>query len=114
MIPQEDSEVLVLCEDDGISITDFLKGIHLLKACDLIASSWNAVKARTLRLSRRKIILEDKSTCTNTEELNGNPTISDFDNMFRMFGHNITNSEISEWLQSDERENGFANLPKMK
>ena len=79
--------------------------------CDLIALSWNKVKARTLCLSQRKIIPEDVSTCTNTEGLNGDPTVSDFvpDAWTQ---HHCTDSEISKWLQSDEGENGFANLTK--
>lgn len=48
-------EELVLLDENGTFIVDFLKGINMLKVTKMI-TAWNKIKERTFCLSWRKIL----------------------------------------------------------
>lgn len=62
-------EELVLRDDEGISIPDYLKSINMLTVTTLISACWDEISAKTLRLSWRKILPEPKE---NSKELKPN------------------------------------------
>lgn len=49
-------EELVLQNDRGVPVMDYVRGINLLVVSDKICTSWDEIKATTLRLSWRKIL----------------------------------------------------------
>ena len=47
-------EELVFQDNNGTSLFNFLRGIHLLKVSEMIAASWNEIQPKTLQLLWRK------------------------------------------------------------
>ena len=61
-------EELVLRDNGGVSIIEFLKGINLLKVSEMIAASWDETQPKTLRLSWRKILPLEESEDDQQQE----------------------------------------------
>ena len=107
-------EKLILQDSEGVPILDFLRGINMLQISNIIAVCWDEISAQTLRLSWRKIlpkgadqgsdgdhsIEEAASSCSNEE----------FTSLFHMMGDDLTQDELSDWLQSDMHDRGYAHL----
>ncbi len=102
-------EKLILLDDEGVPILDFLRGINMLQISNIIAVCWDEIPTKTLRLSWRKIlpegagdhsIEEEDTSCSNEE----------FSSLFRALGHDLAQDELTDWLQSDMDDRGYAHL----
>ena len=99
---------LVLHDSNGVSVVDFLKGINMLKAVEMIASSWNEIHPRTLRLSWRKIIpLEEDEE--HSEDID-DTCVEELHSYFQLLGENVEENEITEWLDADSTDRGYSQL----
>jgi hypothetical protein len=98
-----------------------LISIHLLLVSRLVAACWDEIESRTLRLSWRKILPEGASASTSgatsdateqnaTQESTDEYSVEEFNSMFEMLGHRLTEEEVREWLCSDEHDMGYAHL----
>ena len=86
-------------------ILDFLKQIDVLKVATLIAVSWDEISPRSLQLSWRKILPE---TTVEPEPSIGQEN----DTCVRecAFGFELHDTEIEEWLGTDNSDSGYAHL----
>lgn len=105
-------EELVLRDEDGTSIIDFLKGINMLKVTKMIAASWNEIKEKTLRLSWRKILPleDDEESQEDRQESDADPSAAEFQSYFQVLEQELDESDIGEWLQADTSDNGYAHM----
>ena len=60
---------LVLNDNSGVSIIDFLKKIDILKVINIIAACWDEIQPITLRCSWRKIFPEVAIECDPDSEI---------------------------------------------
>ena len=107
-------EELVFKDEEGVPILEFLKSLHMLRVSNLIAACWSEIPAKTLQLSWRKILpacdvgkkqeqaVASQEATTNTEE--------SLVSMFRKLGHELTESELDDWLQSDQHDVGYTHF----
>ena len=101
-------EELVFQDNNGTSLVNFLRGIHLLKVSEMIAASWNEIQPKTLRLSWRKIFPpEDDDDDNNQESPVCAPTVEEFQSFFEVLGQELDESEVGEWLQADVGDRGY-------
>ena len=104
-------EELVFQDNNGTSLVNFLRGIHLFKVSEMIAASWNEIQPKTLRLSWRKIFpLEDDDDDNNQESPVCAPTVEEFHSFFEVLGQELDESEVGEWLQADVGDRGYEHL----
>lgn len=106
-------EELVLQDTDGKSVKDFLKSIHILRVIHLIATCWDEITATTLRRSWRKIIpIEDVDSRSVDEPPSSDDTPSNTElcEAFQMIVPEGDESDISDWLHTDENDQGYAHL----
>ncbi|KAI6660745.1 Jerky protein homolog-like [Oopsacas minuta] len=104
-------DVLVLNDTD---IVAFLKGINMLKIIRNISSSWNEITEITLRRSWGKIFpIESHSENTElgtSSEIQHTVDNDGFVTLFNIGGQDINETEISEWLEADIADKGYAHL----
>ena len=110
-------EELVCQDNNGTSLVNFLRGIHLLKMSEMIAASWNEIQPKTLRLSWRKIFpLEDDDDDDDDDDDNNQespvcaPTVEEFQSFFEVLGQELDEGEVGEWLQADVGDRGYEHL----
>ena len=107
-------EELVLYDERGVSVIDFVRGINLLDISHKIAASWEEITPTTLRLSWRKILptetnMKSQQPLGITEEVPREPQ-SHFLTLLSTAGIEITSAEVDEWLTSDELDPGYTLL----
>ncbi len=61
-------EELVFQDDQGMSIVAFLKKIDMLKVAKIIASSWEEISPRSVRLSWRKILPDSTGSSADRDD----------------------------------------------
>lgn len=118
-------EELILRDEEGVSIPEFLKSINMLTVSNIIATSWNEISCDTIRLSWRKIIptterestshtlqtTEDSSMVASSSS--SEPTSADmeeFQTLFNHMGQELSEEDVSEWLASDQHDRGYKHL----
>ncbi len=71
-------EELILRDEEGVSIPEFLKSINMLTVSNVIAASWDEISCETIRLSWRKIIptTERESTFHTIQTTEGSSTVA--------------------------------------
>ena len=105
-------EELALQDDDGTYIIDFVKGTNMLTVSKMIAASWDEIKEE-IRLSWRKILPmedNDEECQEDHQEPDTNPSAAEFHSYFQVFGEDVEESDIGEWLQADENDSGYSHL----
>ena len=97
---------LLIEDENGVSLIDFLKSLNMKIVTELIAESWGEIKESTLRKSWRKImpIQEPKESEDQTE---GEEDVQEFIHEFQELGYSMDENEISSWLNSDSNDPGF-------
>jgi len=112
-------EELILRDEEGKSIPDFLKSINMLVVSNLIAASWKEIPSKTIQLSWRKIIptvvREDVLQTHESSEAGPSsstcepdmPTSEEVQILFRHVGQNLSEEDVSEWLASDQHDQGY-------
>ena len=107
-------EKLILQDGEGVPILDFLRGINMLQISNIIAVCWDEISAQTLRLSWRKILPEGADLGSDgehsIEEAASSCSNEEFTSLFHMMGDDLTQDELSDWLQSDMHDRGYAHL----
>lgn len=88
--------------DEGANLTECLKKLNLKNVVYWIASAWNQVKGRTLQKSWSKLIQHEEGRIIEAE--------SDHEESLQQIFvkipgcENVTESEVNEWLNSDNVE----------
>ena len=101
---------LLIEDENGVSLIDFLKSWNMKNVTELIAESWGEIKESTLRKSWRNImpIQEPKESEDQTEGLeDGDEDEQEFIREFQELGYSIDENEIRTWLNSDSNDPGF-------
>ncbi|XP_065892463.1 tigger transposable element-derived protein 2-like [Dysidea avara] len=113
-------EDLVLQDADGKPVLDFLKSINVLRVIGLISSCWNEISSTTLRKSWRKIFPIEESLPLSSSETSlplasppandDEPSDADFCETLQLMVSDAEEMDITEWLQADENDQGYAHL----
>ena len=101
---------LLIEDENGASLINFLKSVNIKIVTELIAESWGEIKESTLRKSWRKImpIQEPKESEDQTEgQEDGDEDEREFIREFQELGYSMDENEISTWLNSDSNDPGF-------
>ena len=101
---------LLIEDENGVSLIDFLKSVNMKIVTELIAESWGEIKESTLRKSWRKImpIQEPAKSEDQTEgQEDGDEDEQEFMHEFQELGYSMDANEISTWLNSDSNDPGF-------
>ena len=124
---------LLIGEENGESVVDFLKSVDMKVVADLIAESWDEIESSTIQKSWRKIIastVQQPDTETPSEEPSSHggtgeemsierhdagekegsedqSDVAEFIDTFQELGYNMNEDEISIWLNSDRNDPGF-------
>jgi hypothetical protein len=96
------------------AITDFLKGVNMLKVSNLIAASWDEISPTTLQRSWRKIIPLAQTNETveedTEEQVSTAEAAREFQALFQRLGQRLSEDEVSEWITSDLHDQGYVHL----
>ena len=107
-------EELILKDDEGLSMSDYLKSMHMLQVITLVSASWAEISAETLRLSWRKILPESPSPQSTepgaTQRAVEQNSIEEFTSLFQILGQTLSEDEVSDWLQTDQYDMGYTHL----
>lgn len=96
---------ILLSED----VVKFIKSVNMKVVIEKIALSWNEITPLTIRRSWRKLLpLEDSPTMEDT--MDDGPANSEFMHDFLDLGHDLDETEITEWLESDFHDQGCEHL----
>ena len=105
-------EELVFQDDEGMHILDFLKQIDMLKVATLIAVSWDEISPRSLQLSWRKILpettVEPEPSIEDGQE--NDTCVRECAFILQELGFELLDTEIEEWLGTDNSDSGYAHL----
>ncbi|XP_062523895.1 jerky protein homolog-like [Corticium candelabrum] len=107
---------LILQNDRGVSIIDFVCGINMMEISDKVSASWDEITPRTIRLSWRKILpiypdegSQEPAGITESGESFEEPS-SNLTPLFSALGYEMTSTEIEEWLMVDNLDPGYTHL----
>ena len=101
---------LLIEDENGVSLIDFLKSVNMKIVTELIAESWGEIKESTLRKSWRKIMpIQEpaKSEDQTKGQEDGDEDEQEFMHEFQELGYSMDENEISTWLNSDSNDPGF-------
>ena len=82
---------LIIEDDCGTSIADFVKGINLKVVADLIHKSWDEISKETLRKSWRKILPITGSLCTSSGVSPPTPLLAE---LYQLVDNDNENDEV--------------------
>ena len=105
---------LLIEDENGVSLIDFLKSVNMKVVSELIAESWSEIKPSTLHKSWGKIL----TTEVQRNEFQGRDGDKDRDGNedmdrdkeeqeFLLEFQELEKNEISDWLNSDTNDPGF-------
>jgi hypothetical protein len=115
---------LIIADEMGTSIIEFLKGLNMKTTVDLVAEAWDGIPSVTLQRSWRKILpLTYSSSDTSGNGDNGmneshgvnehtvgrsenDPTVDDFISTLAELHYEVSADEVSEWLECDNADPG--------
>ena len=115
---------LIIEDEVGTSIIEFLKGLNMKTTIDLVAEAWDDIPSTTMQRSWRKILplpCSSSDTCGNGDngmnESHGvnqhtggrsenGPTVDDFISTLADLHYEFSADEVSEWLQCDMADPG--------
>ena len=102
----------ILLSDDEVDITQFLKAIDMKLVIEKVAVSWDEISANTIRKSWRKLIPQDttESSASPLDHGAGGPQVTDFLSDFQQMGQQLTEQDVSEWLEADCNDLGYEHL----
>ena len=96
---------LVIEDDNGASIPQFLKSIDMKVVVELLSESWNLIKESTFRKSWRKIIpMESPTASDDHEEIDDT---DDYYDCLHEVGCDVSQEQLDVWLNSDCNDPGF-------
>ena len=101
---------LVLEDEHGTSVIDFLKTIDMKVVSDMISKAWNELDASTLNKSWRKIIPssdESPADASRDEVSVDTVELADFTIMLESLGYQVAEADVSEWLYGDVNTPAF-------
>ena len=94
---------LLLEDEVGTNIADFLKQVNMKVVVDFAAESWKEITTTTLRKSWRKIMPMKDADETSNEDVR----ISEFTEVLHQMIVDVLDADVCEWLQSDQADPGF-------
>ena len=107
---------LLIEDENGVSLINFLKLVNMKVVVDLVAESWDEIEASTLSKSWRKILSieqpnrqEDVQSSLETLE-HEDDSVHDteqFIHEFHALGYSTDENEIHSWSNSDANDPGF-------
>ena len=111
---------LLIEDENGVSIIEFLKSAYMSVVVELVAESWDEIKASTLRTCKswREIMPiqppNDQSEVLTVgqgkygdEDVNRDQDEQEFVCKFQELGYSMDENEIHTWLNSDYSDPGF-------
>lgn len=116
---------LVIEEENGSDIVNFLKSVNMKVVIDMVAESWDEIEPTTLQKSWRKIIPSQPRAPSSDESSAENPgqnhseessdqdqdgteiNSHEFIPEFQELGFNMDENEVNSWLNSDSNDPGF-------
>ena len=109
---------LLIEDENGISVINFLKSVDMKVVVDLVAESWDEIEAATLSKSWRKILSieqpnqgqDDIQNSVETLDKHEDDSVHDteeFIHEFQELGYSMDQNEIHTWLNSDANDHGF-------
>ena len=103
---------MLLADEDGRSIIDFLKSVNMKVVVDLIKEAWDEVKAEILRKSWEKIIPIDNEDEV-IQMIEFDEPAADVLMMVRMLNevqneeNQLEEEDVLDWLEQDRNDQGY-------
>ena len=101
---------LIIEDENGSSIIDFLKSVNMKVVVEMIAESWEEISASTLRKSWKKIVAMQGADSQSDHEPSSREQDGDNDKFvheFQVLGVNLHEDDVCTWLENDSNDSGF-------
>ena len=109
---------LLIEDENSVSLIEFLKSVNMSVVVEMVAESWDEIKASTLRKSWRKIMPiqpspDQSEDLTVGQEEDGDKNVNrdqdeqEFVREFQELGYSMDENEIHTWLNGDSSDPGF-------
>ena len=100
----------IILSDEQPDLVKFIKGVNMKVVAEKVALAWDELTPTTIRRSWRKLLPIEESQSTEETSSDNAPLNSDFEEDSRSLGLDLSETDVAEWLTSDDQDPGYEHL----